>query len=56
MNKVYKVLDIKDGCYSIKENDAEAGKLYPRIKVRRNIAQTAHAVQGETIGENFGIF
>ena len=56
MNKVYKVLDIKDGCYSIKENDAEASKLYPRIKFRRNIAQTAHAVQGETIGENFGIF
>ena len=56
MNKVYKVLDIKDGCYFIKENDADAGKLYPRIKFRRNIAQTAHAVQGETIGENFGIF
>lgn len=35
---------------------AEAGKLYPRIKFRRNISQTAHAVQGETIAENFGIF
>jgi hypothetical protein len=56
MNKVYKVLDIKDGCYFIKENDADAGKLYPRIKFRRNISQTAHAVQGETIAENFGIF
>lgn len=53
MNKVYKVLD---GCYFIKENDADAGKLYPRMKFRRNISQTAHAVQGETIAENFGIF
>ena len=56
MNKVYKVLDIKDGCYSIKQNAEDEGKFYPRIKFRRNIAQTAHAVQGETIAENFGIF
>jgi hypothetical protein len=54
MNKVYEVLDIKDGCYAIKDGDET--KFYPRLKFRRNIAQTAHAVQGETIAENFGIF
>ena len=56
MNKVYEVLKIKDGCYFIKQNAEDEGTFYPRIKFRRNIAQTAHAVQGETIAENFGIF
>jgi hypothetical protein len=58
MNKVYKVLSIKDGYYGIREDDKEGTpiKLYPRLKFRRNIAQTAHAVQGRTIAQDFAIF
>jgi hypothetical protein len=53
-NKVYEVLDIQNNCYAIREDNET--KFYPRIKFRRNIAQTAHAVQGETIKQNFAIF
>jgi len=57
-NKVYKVLSIKDGYYGIREDDKPDTpvKLYPRLKFPRNIAQTAHAVQGETIAQDFAIF
>ncbi len=58
MNKVYKALSIKDGYYGSREDDKPDTpvKLYPRLKFRRNIAQTAHAVQGETIARDFAIF
>lgn len=54
MNKVYEVLEIDDGFYLI-ESDGKTN-WHPRIKFRPNIAQTAHAVQGETIPKNFAIF
>jgi hypothetical protein len=58
MNKVYKVLSIKNGYYGIREEDKRGTpvKLYPRLKFRRNIAQTAHAVQGETIAQDLAIY
>jgi hypothetical protein len=53
-NKVYEVLDIRNNCYAIHEDNET--KFYPRMKFRRNVAQTAHAVQGETIRQKFAIF
>jgi len=66
MNKVYKVVGMpvvpmKVGkstkhvpCYAIEE-DGET-KFYPLSRFRRDIAQTGHAVQGETIAQDFAIF
>jgi hypothetical protein len=54
MNKVYKVLGIREGFYQI-ESDGER-KFYPRLKFRPNIAMTAHSIQGEKIAKNFAIF
>jgi hypothetical protein len=55
MNKVYKVLDIKNGLEYLIESDGDK-QYYPRIKFRPNVAMTAHAVQGEKIAKNFAIF